>query len=64
MADDGSGRLLPGFGGSCFIKDLNALMCLAKELKIDPKVMSGAWDKNLEVRPGKDWENLKGRSVT
>lgn len=63
QADDGSGRLLKGFGGSCFIKDLNALMCLAKEMGIDPKVMSGAWEKNLECRPEKDWLNLKGRAV-
>jgi len=52
-----------GFGLACFPKDLNALMCLAKELSIDPKVMNGVWEKNLEVRPEKDWEELKGRVV-
>lgn len=62
-ADDGTGRLLPGFAGSCFIKDLNALMYLSRQLGIDPKVLSGAWEKNLEVRPERDWENLKGRAV-
>ena len=24
----------------------------------------GAWATNLQVRPEKDWENLKGRAVT
>lgn len=62
-ASDGTGRFLKGFGGSCFIKDLNALMMKARQLGVDPKVMEGAWKKNLEVRPEKDWENLKGRAV-
>ena len=63
-ASDGSGKLLPGYSGSCFVKDINALMHLAKELGVDPKVMRGGWEKNLEVRPEKDWENLKGRAVS
>jgi UDPglucose 6-dehydrogenase len=62
-ADDGTGRLLRGYGGSCFIKDLNAIISVAKELGIDPKVMIAAWEKNLEVRPERDWEKLKGRAV-
>lgn len=62
-ADDGTGRLLPGFSGSCFVKDMNSLIHVAKTLNVDPKVLSGAWQKNLEVRPGRDWENLKGRAV-
>ncbi len=53
-----------GFGLSCFPKDINSLMNIAKSLGIDPKVMSGAWNKNLEVRPEKDWELLVGRAVT
>lgn len=52
-----------GFGGSCFPKDINALISRAKELGVDPKVMEAAWNKNLEVRPEKDWESLKGRAV-
>jgi nucleotide sugar dehydrogenase len=53
-----------GFSGSCFPKDLRSLMYIASSLDIDAKVMSGVWDKNLEVRPEKDWELLKGRAVS
>ena len=27
-------------------------------------VLEGAWKTNLEVRPEKDWEKLKGRAVS
>jgi UDPglucose 6-dehydrogenase len=60
---DPQGNLKLGFSGSCFIKDLNALMFVAKQLGIDPKVMNGVWEKNLEVRPERDWEQLVGRAV-
>lgn len=52
-----------GFGGSCFPKDLNGLISLAKELGMGCPTMEGAWETNLEVRPEKDWESLKGRAV-
>jgi len=26
-------------------------------------VLKGAWETNLQVRPEKDWEQLKGRAV-
>ena len=26
--------------------------------------LNGAWKTNLNVRPEKDWENLKGRAVS
>lgn len=53
-----------GFGGTCFPKDLNALINVAQNLGVDPKVMMAAWNKNLEIRPEKDWEQLKGRAVS
>jgi len=56
------GRL--GFGGSCFPKDVNALIYFAKSLDIDLNVLEAAWKTNLKVRPEKDWESLKGRAVT
>ena len=36
----------------------------AKTLGIDPKVMNGAWQKNAEVRPQRDWEKLVGRAIS
>lgn len=53
-----------GFSGSCFPKDLNALMKLAEHLGVECSTMKGAWETNLRVRPDKDWEQLKGRAVT
>ena len=64
MPSDDTGEPAFGFGGSCFVKDLNALMFVARQLGIDPKVMSGVWEKNLEVRPQRDWEHLQGRAVS
>jgi UDPglucose 6-dehydrogenase len=52
-----------GFGGSCFPKDVNAMVTIAKSVGVDPKVVTSCWEKNLEVRPGRDWEKLKGRAV-
>ena len=53
-----------GFGGSCFPKDINALIYYADKLDVKTPVLSGAWEKNLEVRPEKDWEQLKGRAIS
>ena len=52
-----------GFGGSCFPKDIQAMITHGASLGIDMKVLKGAWEKNLEVRPERDWEKLKGRAV-
>ena len=52
-----------GFGGSCFPKDINALVHICKEMDISINVISSAIDTNLMVRPEKDWEELKGRAV-
>ena len=52
-----------GFGGSCFPKDIQAMINFAESLGIEPLVLLGAWDKNLDVRPEQDWKELKGRSV-
>ena len=30
---------------------------------IDMSVLKGAWQTNLNVRPEKDWEKLKGRAI-
>lgn len=53
-----------GYGGHCFPKDINAMISVAKENGIDPKVMKAAWEKNLEVRSERDWQNQIGRAVS
>lgn len=53
-----------GFGGSCFPKDLNALINFAKDVDVRPLILKAVWEKNLEVRPEKDWEKLKGRAIS
>jgi UDPglucose 6-dehydrogenase len=64
VASDGSGRYLPGFSGSCFIKDINALINVAKSSGVSPTVLQAAWHKNVEVRPERDWEALVGRAIS
>lgn len=53
------------WGGHCLPKDLNALKFLATSLGIDPKVLEGVWQKNLELSSPdeRDWEKMQGRAV-
>jgi UDPglucose 6-dehydrogenase len=52
-----------GFGGSCFPKDIQALINYGDEIGVDMGVLKAAWETNLKVRPERDWEQLKGISV-
>jgi len=52
-----------GFGGSCFPKDIQALIHFGESLGLNMNTLKGAWNTNLEVRPDRDWEDLKGRAV-
>jgi len=52
-----------GFGGSCFPKDINALINLSENLGLNLFTIVGAWKTNLKVRPEQDWKELKGRAV-
>jgi len=52
-----------GFGGSCFPKDLNALIKLCENYDVIANVLTATWDTNLNVRPERDWKDLKGRAV-
>lgn len=53
-----------GFGGSCFPKDINALIYYGEQLGISMDVLKSVWSKNLSVRPQKDWEDLIGRAIS
>lgn len=53
-----------GFGGTCFPKDINALITLANDLGCNMNILEAAWKTNLEVRPEQDWKSLEGRAVT
>jgi len=53
-----------GFGGSCFPKDIQAMIAFGKSFGVDMNTLIGAWNTNLFVRPDKDWEKLKGRAIS
>ena len=52
-----------GFGGHCFTKDINALIKVALDNNISPKMLIATNEKNKEVRSNKDWEDMRGRAV-
>ena len=53
-----------GYGGTCFPKDINALLSFSKKHNIELNTIAGGWATNLKVRPHKDWEKKEGRSVS
>jgi len=53
-----------GFGGSCFPKDIQAIINYGNSIGVDLRVLKAAWETNLFVRPEKDWEKLEGRAIT
>jgi len=56
------GRL--GYGGTCFPKDVNALLTFAEGKGVKLNTILGGWATNLHVRPERDWEKDKGRAVS
>tara|TARA_Y100000310_G_scaffold213595_2_gene214542 strand:+ start:4481 stop:5320 length:840 start_codon:yes stop_codon:yes gene_type:complete len=48
-----------GFGGTCFPKDINALIKSFEKTGAEPLVLKAAWERNLLARDGKDWEKSK-----
>lgn len=54
-----------GFGGTCFPKDVSAILHFAKELGVQMPVLEAVWNRNITIdRTEHDWEQLKGRAVT
>lgn len=53
-----------GYGGTCFPKDVNAIINFSKEYDVNMNSIEGGWKTNLEVRPERDWEQMKGRAVS
>ena len=53
-----------GYGGTCFPKDVNALLSFSKKYDIKLNTILGGWKTNLKVRHEKDWEKKEGRSVS
>ena len=53
-----------GYGGTCFPKDVNALLSFSKKYDIQLNTIAGGWKTNLKVRTEKDWEDKQGRSVS
>lgn len=52
-----------GFGGHCFPKDVNELLHLFMDNKLNPTVLNSVWLKNIMVRQNKDWQQMEGRAV-
>jgi hypothetical protein len=40
------------------------LITFAKEVGVNMNTIEGGWKTNLEVRPERDWEKMKGRAVS
>ena len=53
-----------GYGGTCFPKDVNALIKFADDYGVSLNSIKGGWITNLEVRPEADWNKLVGRAIT
>jgi len=52
-----------GFGGKCFIKDINALTKWANGMGINLDTLEAAIKVNKRIRLDKDWENIKGATT-
>lgn len=44
-----------GFGGTCFPKDINALITSFKEMKLDSSILEQVWKYNKKIRKNWDW---------
>ena len=53
-----------GYGGTCFPKDVNALLSFSKKHDIELNTIKGGWKTYLKVRVEKAWDEKEGRSVS
>lgn len=57
-----------GFGGHCFLKDLNGYLHIAQGAGVDPILGRAAWNKNVEVRGARELADelnaMLGRAAT
>lgn len=58
----------PGFGGSCFLKDVNAFLHMARDMEVVPQIVEAAWKSNVQRRTpdyiAREFERMKGRAIT
>ena len=52
-----------GFGGTCFPKDINAMIKTMEKCGLDPKLLKAAWEQNKEIRQEHEW-NFNPSAVT
>jgi UDPglucose 6-dehydrogenase len=52
-----------GYGGHCFPKDVKALIKVAHDLNVSPRILTAIDMKNNDVRTVRDWESMEGRAV-
>tara|TARA_B100002019_G_scaffold117681_1_gene101050 strand:+ start:278 stop:1108 length:831 start_codon:yes stop_codon:yes gene_type:complete len=52
-----------GYGGHCFPKDIGALISLAHDLNVRPRMLTATECKNNDVRTNRDWEKQEGRAI-
>lgn len=54
-----------GFGGTCFPKDISAIITEARKRNVPTPLLTAAWNRNISIdRTEKDWEQMKGRAVS
>ena len=57
-----------GFGGHCFLKDINGYRQLADSVNVNPAMATAAWTKNIELRKAdiiaEEFNKMIGRAIT
>lgn len=49
-----------GYGGSCFSKDICALIHQLEKTGFDPIMLKACWEHNKKIRPEMDWGDIEG----